>query len=153
MRSTLPAAAAVALVLGVGAAVALTLSNGSSGSADPTRAKTPAVAPRIPRGALVARIGGRPVGRPVPSGFVGFSFEFQAVRDYTGTDPAAINPVLVQLIRNLNPNQSPVLRIGGDSTDLSYPSGAQPPRYTGYELTPGWMATTGALARAVNARM
>ena len=40
------------------------------------------------------------------------------------SDPAQINPVLVQLIRNLTPGQAPVLRIGGDSTDVSYVTGA-----------------------------
>src|SRR5690242_20138069 len=56
------------------------------------------------------------VGRPIPPGFIGFSFEFPAVREYTGPNPHAINPVLVQLIRNLTPRQAPVLRIGGNST-------------------------------------
>ena len=44
-----------------------------------------------------------PVGTAGPVRLLGFSIEFQAVRDYTGHDPAAINPVLVQLIRNLSP--------------------------------------------------
>jgi hypothetical protein len=153
MRWRLPAAAAAVLVLGVAVAVVLTIGGGGSGTADPTTKTKPAAPPKIPPGALIARISNHAVGRPVPSGFVGFSFEFQAVRDYTGDDPAAINPVLVQLIRNLNPGQAPVLRIGGDSTDLSYPSDSPPPPYQGYELTPSWMATTGALAHTLGARM
>ncbi len=94
-------------------------------------------------------------GRRVPDGFLGFSFEFQAVRTYTGSDPRAINPVFEQLIRNLSPGQDPVLRIGGDSTDVSYaPSpGVTPPPYVAYQLTPSWMATTAALAHQVGARM
>ena len=60
------------------------------------------------------------MGRPIPPGFLGFSFEYQAVRDYTGSNPRAINPVLVQLIRDLNPNQAPVLRIGGNSADETW---------------------------------
>jgi hypothetical protein len=97
----------------------------------------------------------RAVGAPIPSGFLGFSFEFQGVRAYTGSDAAHINPVLVQLIRNLTPGQAPVLRIGGNSTDVSYVTGpgVKPLRYVGYELTPGWMATTGALARQLGAHM
>jgi Glycosyl hydrolase family 79 C-terminal beta domain len=97
----------------------------------------------------------RATGRRVPDGFVGFSFEFRAVRAYTGSDPHAVNPVLEQLIRNLSPGQHPVLRIGGDSTDLSYaPSpGVTPPPYVDYQLTPSWMATTGALARQMGARL
>ncbi|HEX3688997.1 MAG TPA: glycosyl hydrolase family 79 C-terminal domain-containing protein [Solirubrobacteraceae bacterium] len=95
------------------------------------------------------------VGSPIASGFLGFSFEFQGVRAYTGSDPAHVNPVLVQLIRNLTPGQAPVLRIGGNSTDISYVAGAgvKPLPYQGYELTPSWMATTGALAKALGARM
>jgi hypothetical protein len=93
--------------------------------------------------------------RRVPNGFLGFSFEFSAVRAYTGDDPRNINPVFEQLIRNLTPGQRPVIRIGGDSTDLSYApsSGVTPPPYVAYALTPGWMATTAALAHQLGARM
>ena len=103
---------------------------------------------------VTVTIGQRPVGA-VPAGFLGFSFEFQAVRTYTGSDPAHINPVLVQLIRNLTPGQAPVLRIGGDSTDVSYvpTRGVHPPSFVKYPLTPGWLATTSALQRALGARM
>jgi hypothetical protein len=94
-------------------------------------------------------------GRRVPDGFLGFSFEFSAVRAYTGSDPADINPVFEQLIRNLTPGQAPVLRIGGDSTDLSYAPGpgVRPPPWVAYPLTPSWMATTAALAHQLGARM
>jgi hypothetical protein len=154
MRWRLPAGLATLLTLGALAVVILATNTGGSGEADPT-SPAPAAAhpPRIPRGTLIARVGDQAVGRPIPSGFVGFSFEFQAVRAYTGLDPASVNPVLIALIRNLTSGQAPVLRIGGDSTDASYPSWVKPPPYTGYKLTPGWMATTGALARAVRARM
>src|SRR5947209_10942010 len=147
MRWRLPVSLATFFTLGAVALVILATNTGGSGQADPTRATAaPANPPRIPRGALIARIGDEAVGRPIPSGFLGFSFEFQAVRAYTGNDPASINPVLIALIRNLTPGQAPVLRIGGDSTDISY-SWVKPPPYTGYKLTPGWMATTSALAR------
>ncbi|MGH2889383.1 MAG: glycosyl hydrolase family 79 C-terminal domain-containing protein [Solirubrobacteraceae bacterium] len=110
----------------------------------------------LPGGRSVSvAVSARPVGRPIRSGFLGFSFEFQAVRKYTGSDPSAVNPVLVALIRNLTPGQAPVLRIGGDSTDDSYvpAAGARPPAYLSYRLTPGWLATTAALARELGARM
>jgi hypothetical protein len=66
-----------------------------------------------------------------------------------------VNPVLVQLIRNLTPGQAPVLRIGGNSTDVAYVTGpgVKPLPYVGYRLTPSWLATTGALAKATGARM
>ncbi len=105
--------------------------------------------------ALTISLPSRATGRTVPSGFLGFSFEFQAVRAYTGHDPRHVNPVLEQLIRNLSPGQAPVLRIGGDSTDIAYAPGpgVSAPPYLAYSLTPGWMATTGALARQLGARM
>jgi hypothetical protein len=95
------------------------------------------------------------VGRPIPPAFVGFSFEYQAVREYTGSDPRAINPVLVQLIRNLAPGQSPVLRIGGNSADETWwptPAIRCTPGIT-YTLTPSWLATTRALAKATGGRL
>ena len=104
---------------------------------------------------VTVSVGNRMVGQPIAPGFLGFSFEFQAVRTYTGSDPAQVNPVLVQLIRNLTPSQAPVLRIGGDSTDVSYAParGVKPPAYVAYKLTPSWMATTAALAKDLGARM
>jgi hypothetical protein len=95
------------------------------------------------------------VGRPIPAGFVGFSLEYQAVREYTGSNPRAINPVLVQLIRNLAPHQSPVLRIGGNSADETWwPTRAIrcTPGIT-YTLTPSWLATTRALAVQTGGRL
>jgi hypothetical protein len=93
--------------------------------------------------------------RRIPARFLGLSIEFPAVRAYTGPDPAHIDPVLVQLIRNLTPGQSPVLRIGGDSTDDSYvrAPGVRPPPYVAYPLTSSWLATTAALADELHARM
>lgn len=110
----------------------------------------------LPGGRRVSvAVSARPVGQPIRPGFLGLSLEFQAVRKYTGSDPSAVNPVLVQLIRNLTPGQAPVLRIGGDSTDDSYvpAAGVRPPAYLSYPLTPGWLATTAALARDLGARM
>ena len=68
-------------------------------------------------------------GRPIPAGFLGFSFEYPTVEKYAGFDPKAVNRVLVQLIRDLTPGQRPVLRIGGDTTDWTWwpvPASASP---------------------------
>jgi Glycosyl hydrolase family 79 C-terminal beta domain len=95
------------------------------------------------------------VSQPIASGFVGFSFEFQAVRDYTGSNPKAINPVLVQLIRDVAPGQTPVLRIGGNSTDQTWwptPEATQSPGVI-YTLDKSWLATTRALAVATGAKL
>jgi hypothetical protein len=102
-----------------------------------------------------ATIGDNLTGQAMPQGFVGVSFETQAVRAYTGTNPKAINPVLVHLLRGLAPGGSPVIRIGGNSTDRTWwpVKGAKAPPGVRYTLTPGWMQTTRALARAVNAHL
>jgi Glycosyl hydrolase family 79 C-terminal beta domain len=104
---------------------------------------------------VTVQVSPTPVGRPVPPGFIGMSFEFSAVRDYTGPDPAAINPVLVQLIRNLVPRQSPVLRIGGNSVDETWWPLPHVPRSPGikYTLTRSWMATTRALAAETGGKL
>ncbi len=56
---------------------------------------------------------------------------------YTGRNPRAVNPVLVQLLRQLCPGQTPVLRIGGDSTDATWwpMRGVIPPGGVTYSLT------------------
>jgi hypothetical protein len=81
--------------------------------------------------------------------------EFYAVHEYAGNDPNAINPVFLQLIKNLDPGQSPVLRIGGDSTDQSWwpVPGVLPPRGIDYPLTEGWIRTTAALADDLGAKL
>ena len=140
------------------AAVLLSSSEPGDVAAGSRVASTHTIAPDPPHAGdprVSVSVSDRAVGAPIPSGFLGFSFEFQGVRAYTGSDPAHINPVLVQLIRNLTPGQAPVLRIGGNSTDVSYVTGPGVKRlpYVGYELTPSWMATTGALARQLGARM
>jgi hypothetical protein len=153
-----------AAVLLCGAIVALlVLSDASPSPQDPKPARLAStVMPTLPADPphpgdpkVSVTVGRRPVAAPIPSGFLGFSFEFQGVRSYTGTNPAQVNPVLVQLIRNLTPGQAPVLRIGGNSTDVAYVTGPGVKRlpYVGYHLTPSWMATTGALAKATGARM
>ncbi len=94
-------------------------------------------------------------GRPIAPGFVGLSLEFQALPAYVGSDPAHPNPVLIQLIRNLAPGQSPVIRIGGDSTDRTWwpiAGRAQPAGVT-YRLTQAWLASARALASALGARL
>ena len=87
-------------------------------------------------------------------GFLGLSLEYKAIHQYTGRNPLAINPVLVELLRELAPGQSPVIRIGGDSTDQSWwpIRGVIPPGGVSYALTNGWLRTTRALAADLDAR-
>ncbi len=92
---------------------------------------------------------------PIAPGFVGLSLEYWAVPDYAGPDPAELNPVFVQLIRNLAAGSDPVLRIGGVTTDNSWwpAPGLSKPAGVTFALTAGWTAVMRALARALGARL
>jgi hypothetical protein len=91
----------------------------------------------------------------MPPGFVGVSLEYSALHVYTGRNPLAVNPVLVQLLKGLAPGQSPVLRIGGNSADASWwpIRGTVPPPSARYAITPGWLRTTQALATDTGAHL
>ena len=95
------------------------------------------------------------VGPPVAPGFVGFSIEYQAIEPYIGSDPHAINPVLVQLIRDVTPDQSPVLRIGGNSADQTWSPlpGVQASPGIEYTLKRSWLAELRALATETGGRL
>lgn len=109
----------------------------------------------IPRSAVRIDVGSTAIARPLPAGFVGLSIEYPSAPGYFGTDPRHPDPVFVQLVRNLTPGQSPVLRFGGDTTDWSWwptPGVTKPPgvRYT---VGPRWVQSTAAAARALDARL
>jgi hypothetical protein len=111
--------------------------------------------PRIPAAATRLAVLPTAFGRPIPAGFLGLSLEYNSIQHYAGNDPRAIDPVFEQLVRNLNPGQSPVLRIGGDTTDWTWwpvPGLKQPPGVT-YALTPHWLEVTRALAQSLQARL
>lgn len=110
---------------------------------------------RLPKGTHLLLVGAPARVHPVRPGFLGLSLEYPAVTDYAGGDPFAINPVFLQLVRNLSPGQEPVLRIGGDSTDWTWwpvPGMARPGGIR-YSLTPGWLQVTRALATELGARL
>jgi Glycosyl hydrolase family 79 C-terminal beta domain len=121
----------------------------------PTTTSPTTTPPTTTPAPIAIQVGRKPVGRPVAPGFVGFSFEYPAVREYTGTNPRAINPVLVQLIRDLNPGQSPVLRIGGNSADQTWWPLKGVKRSPGImtTLTPSWLATTRALGTKTGGKL
>ncbi len=102
-----------------------------------------------------ASVSATPTGPAMPAGFVGVSVEYRALHLYTGRDPRAVDPVLIALLKGLVPGQSPVLRIGGDSTDGTWwpIPGTLPPGGIYYRLTDGWLRTTRALAADLGARM
>jgi hypothetical protein len=106
--------------------------------------------------AFVLRVSTRaPMGRPIAADFIGLSLEYRSVPMFAGSGPQSINPVLVQLIRNLVPGGRPVLRIGGQSTDRTWwpVGGMSRPLGITYNLTPRWMAAARALAQATDARL
>ncbi len=111
--------------------------------------------PESAKTATVLTVGGPATARPIPPGFLGLSIEYFAIPAYAGTDASAINPVFVQLIRNLSPGQTPQLRIGGDTTDRTWWPLPRTPTPAGVNetLTPGWTATTKALATATGAKL
>ena len=104
---------------------------------------------------LSASVATTPSGPAMPEGFVGVSFEVRAVHQYTGNNPLAIDPVLLNLLKGLAPGQQPIIRIGGDSTDDSWwpLTGMIPPGGIYYPITTGWLRTTQALAADLNAKL
>lgn len=91
----------------------------------------------------------------MPSGFLGLALTEKALQQFAGTDPDAIDPVFLRLIGDIAPQQSPVLRIGGDSTDWSWwpvPHMARPPGVR-FNLTPDWMRVAHALAADLHAKL
>jgi hypothetical protein len=98
---------------------------------------------------------GASTGRPIAADFLGLSLEYRSIPGWVGTDPRSINPVLVQLIRNLVPRGRPVLRVGGQSADRTWwpVGGISRPRGITYNLTPRWLVSARALAEATDARL
>jgi Glycosyl hydrolase family 79 C-terminal beta domain len=98
---------------------------------------------------------GATVGRPVPSGFTGLSMEFRGLATYAGQNPRSPSPVFEQLLRNLAPNQSPVLRVGGDGTDWTwYPvRNMTRPGGVKYNLTHSYLQVAKSLTQTLNARL
>ena len=131
----------------VGALLVSALMFGSGASAMTRRSS--AVAPPL----AVVTIHPLARGRPIPAGFVGLSLEYRTLLTYLGTDPKAINPVFVRLLGELAPGQTPVVRIGGDSTDWTWwpVPNMQRPRGVTYDLTPAWLGVARALAQATGA--
>ena len=93
--------------------------------------------------------------RPVASGFVGLSMEYRGLAAYAGTNPRAIDPAFLNLLRDLAPGQRPILRIGGDSTDWTWwpVPGMRRPGGVKLDLTPQSMAVTRAVAHDLGARL
>ena len=111
--------------------------------------------PRTAATANVLTVGGPATSRPIPPGFLGLSLEYFAIPAYAGTNPNAIDPVFVQLVRNLAGGNPPELRIGGDTTDQTWwpIPGMRTPAGVNNALTPAWIAITKALTTITGARL
>ena len=149
------------MLLAVGAATWL-LTTGGRPARDPARARAVAAGASRPAdpadpSTVYATVDQGPTAAPLPPGFLGLSFEYTALDAYIGANPAALDPVFVQLLRNLAPapGQPLVLRIGGNSTDETWwpVAGVTPPGGVRYALTPSWLAGARALAGAVPAKL
>jgi hypothetical protein len=123
----------------------------------PRRTTAPARADPPDPSTVYASIDGAPTGPARPTGFLGLSLEYSALEAYTGADPAAVDRVFVQLVRNLapGPGQPVPLRIGGNSTDATWwpVEGLAPPPGSRYRLNRTWLGAVRALAAAVPARL
>ena len=145
LRKSLVLAVVALLCVGGGIAYALSSSSSSDDQNDPSA---------VASGSAVANVSQSTAGQ-IPSGYLGLSFEIRGIESYTGTDPHAINPVFEQLIRNLDPGQRPVLRLGGDSTDWSwYPYRKGPhPLGVRYTIPASWFSVIRSLAEGVDAHL
>jgi hypothetical protein len=119
---------------------------------------TPGVAfgASLPSGGVEDLEVGAPLAvHPVEPGYLGLSIEFSALTAYAGADPGALDPVFLQLIRNLTPGQAPVLRIGGESTDRTWwpVTGMRKPAGVRNTLSRRWLAVARALASSLRARL
>lgn len=149
---TVAALAAAAIAAGFGgsilAAAAAPAATPRITTTPPTSTTPPTTTTPAPAPPIDVQVSRTRVGHPIAPGFLGFSIEYRAVRAYTGTNPNAINPVLVQLIRDVNQHQSPVLRIGGNSADQTWwpLRGVKISPSIKLTLNRSWLATTRALA-------
>lgn len=137
-------AVAGAVLLGLAAAAALVAA--ASDRSSPADAS---------KDAITVRVGATPISPPVKPGFVGLSLEYPSLLAYAGPDPHAPNPLFVRLLRDLALDGSPVIRIGGDTTDWTWwpIDGAAKPPWARYVLTPRWIAVARAVAVAGGARL
>ncbi len=154
MRSAIATAAAVAALLGAAPAATPRIAADSPPSpVAPLTANAPAALQPGPAAVSVS-VGGPMRVAPIPASFVGVSMEYTSAADLAGP-PSDADTVLQQLIRNLAPGQSPVIRIGGDSTDHTwYPSpGVDPSPGLSFELTQSWIDSIENLAKTLSAQL
>jgi hypothetical protein len=104
---------------------------------------------------LTVSVTGRPVGRPIPDGFLGLALEYSTIPKWTAQPGQAANPVLPALLKGLDPTGAPSIRIGGQSTDRSWwpAPGLTRPLGVTYDLGPAWTRSARELVSATGARL
>ncbi len=125
------------------------------GGSSPATARTDqATLPQLRSGTTIS-VSSNPDGPKVPDGFLGLSMEYHSLRDYVGTNPAKPNPTFLQLLKNLAPFGTPILRMGGDSTDLTWWPVPGMPRPGGakFSLTPSYASTLKTVAQDVHGKL
>jgi hypothetical protein len=142
----------LAVIVGVGSGTDVDVGEGAV-SAPQSPAPVVTIALRAPAGTPMVTVGRDLPVNPIAPGFLGLSLEYTALLPYAGHN--GTDPVFLQLIRQLNPGQSPVLRIGGDSTDWSSVPVRKvvTPPGVNYTITPRWLTALRGLVRAVHARV
>jgi hypothetical protein len=138
--------------VGVGAGVDVDVGAGAV-SAVSSAAPVVTIAVRAPAGTPIVTVGRDLPVNPIAPGFLGLSMEYTALLPYAGHN--GLDPVFLRLIRQLNPGQSPVLRIGGDSTDWSWvpmPGMVKPPGVT-YSVRRRWLGALLGLVHALHAHV
>jgi hypothetical protein len=115
-----------------------------------------AVASAAPAAPVRVGVDRTPLTAPLPTGFLGVALEVSTIPQWVGdaTTPAQVNPVLVQLLRNLNPVGPPSIRIGGQSTDRSWwpvPNLSDPAGVT-YAIGTSWAKAALLLAERLDAQ-
>jgi hypothetical protein len=106
-------------------------------------------------GQVTVAVGSAVHGSALPSNYLGLALTYQEVPGWVGSASEPVDPVLVQLIRNLSSDGQPVLRIGGESADHSWwpiPGYREPYGIT-YDLTPAWTTAARRLAQATDAKL
>jgi hypothetical protein len=94
-------------------------------------------------------------GRPLAANFLGLALEFNQIPELAGATPESVDPVFVQLLKNLDPTGRPIIRVGGQSTDRAWwpvPGMSRPIGVT-YDLTPAWTAAARSLAQATGSKL
>jgi hypothetical protein len=101
------------------------------------------------------RVSQTTISRPIKPGFVGVALEYNEVPQLADARRGWVNPVFVQLLRDLDPGGQGIMRIGGQSTDRTWwpVPGMSRPRGITYDLSPAWAADARLLARATGTRL